>query len=82
MGERFAKSRYMVSDADDNPDSHQNLITYLLAHLECALKFAWKFILWYLRQVDKLTSKKYAKTINPFCAGIKDFVKYQAEGGF
>jgi len=24
---------------------------------------------WYLHLVDKLTSKKYAKTINPFCAG-------------
>jgi len=35
-----------------------------------------------LRQVDKLTSKKYAKTINAFCAGKKDFVKYQAQGGF
>jgi len=31
--------------------------------------------------VDKLTSKKYAKTINVLCAGNKVFVKYQAQGG-
>jgi len=35
-------------DADDNPDSHQNLIITFLAHLECSLKFACKFIPWYL----------------------------------
>jgi len=34
-----------------------------------------------LHYVDKLTSKKYAKTINLLCAGNKLFVKYQAEGG-
>jgi len=34
-----------------------------------------------LHQVDKLTSKKYAKTINLLCAGDKVFVKYQAQGG-
>jgi len=27
------------------------------------LKFSCKFIPWYLHYVDKLTSKKYAKTI-------------------
>jgi len=32
-------------------------------------------------KVDKLTSKKYAKTFNFLCAGNKDFVKYQAQGG-
>jgi len=36
---------------------------------------------WYLHKVDKLTSKKYAKTISFLCAGNKLFVKYQAEGG-
>jgi len=30
-------------------------------------------------KVDKLTSKKYAKTINLLCAGTKVFVKYQAK---
>ena len=34
-----------------------------------------------MHYVDKLTSKKYAKTINLLCAGNKLFVKYQAEGG-
>jgi len=28
----------------------------------------------------KLTSKKYAKTINPLCAGNKVFINYQAQG--
>jgi len=32
-------------------------------------------------KVDNLTSKKYAKTCNFLCAGNKDFVKYQAQGG-
>ena len=35
-------------DADDNPDSHENLIISFLAHLQCSLKFACKFIPWYL----------------------------------
>jgi len=30
------------------------------------------------RQIYK---QKYAKTINLLCAGNKDFVKYQAQGG-
>jgi len=30
---------------------------------------------------DKLTSKKYAKTINLLCADNKVFVKYQAQRG-
>jgi len=58
-------------DADDNPDSHQNLIITFLSHLQCSLKFACKFIPWYLHEVDKLTSKKYAKTINLLAKGIK-----------
>jgi len=33
-------------------------------------------------KVDKLTSKKYAKTINLLCAGYKVFVKYQGQGVF
>jgi len=33
-------------DADDNPDSHQKLIITFLAHLQCSLKFACKFIPW------------------------------------
>jgi len=45
------------------------------------MKFACKFIPWYLHYVDKLTSKKYAKTINLLCAGNTVFVKYQAQGG-
>jgi len=45
------------------------------------MKFACKFIPWYLHYVDKLTSKKYAKTVNLLCAGNKVFVKYQAEVG-
>jgi len=32
--------------------------------------------------VDKLTNKKYAKTINLLCAGNKVFVKCEAQGGF
>jgi len=32
--------------------------------------------------VDKLTSKKYAKTINLLGTGNKVFVKYQAQGGW
>jgi len=48
--------------------------------LQRSLKFACKFILWYLHYVNKLTSKKYAKTVNINCAGIKVFVKYQAQG--
>jgi len=45
------------------------------------LKFACKFIPWYLHEVDKLTSKKYARTINLLCKDNKVFVKYQAQGG-
>jgi len=44
------------------------------------LKFACKSIPWYLHEVDKLTSKKYAKTINLLCKDNKVFVKYQAQG--
>ena len=58
-------------DADDNPNSHQNLYYYFLAHLQCSSKLACIFIPWCLHQVDKLTTKKYAKTINLLCAGNK-----------
>jgi len=34
-----------------------------------------------LHEVDKLTSKKYAKTSDLLCAGNKVFVQYQAQGG-
>jgi len=44
---------------------------YFLAHLKCSLNFACNFIPWYLLYVDNFTSKKYAKTINLLCAGIK-----------
>jgi len=54
---------------------------YFLAHSQCSLKFACKFIPWYLHYVDELTSKMYGKTINLLCAGNKLFVKYQAQGG-
>jgi len=67
-------------DADDNEDSPRSDY-YFLAHLQCSLKFACKFILWYLHYVDKLTSKKYAKTVNLLCASNNVFVKYQAQGG-
>jgi len=30
----------------------------------------------------KINKQKYAKIINPLCAGNKVFVKYQAKGGF
>ena len=53
---------------------------YFLAHLQCSLKFACKFVPWYLHQFDKLTNKNYAKTINLLCAGNKVFGKYQAQG--
>ena len=33
-----------------------------------------------MHEVDKLTSKKYAKTINLLCKDNKVFVKYQAQG--
>jgi len=54
---------------------------YFLAHLQCSLEIACKFIPWYLHEIDNLTSKKYAKTIDLFCAGNKVLVKYQAQGG-
>ena len=66
-------------DADDNEDSPH---IWLLLFGPCSLKFAYKFIPWYLHYVDKLTNKKYAKTINLLCAGKNVFVKYQAQGGF
>jgi len=44
------------------------------------MKIACKFIPWYLHQVNKLTTKKYAKTSNLLCAGNNFFVKYQAQG--
>ena len=34
----------------------------------------------FLHEVDKLTSKIYAKTSNLLCAGNKVFVKNQAQG--
>ena len=52
-----------------------------LAHSQCSLKFACKFIPWYLHYVGKLTSKKYAKTINLLGAGNQLLIKYQAQGG-
>ena len=53
---------------------------HFLAHLQCSLLFACKFIPWYLHSVDKLTSKKYAKKINHLWTGKKNFGKYQAQG--
>ena len=46
-----------------------------------SLKFACKFIPCYLHLADKLTNKKYAKTINLLCAGNIVFFLYQAQGG-
>jgi len=68
-------------DADDNPDSHEILIISFWPIYNVSLKFACKFIPWYLPLVEKLTNKKYAKTINFLCAGNKVFVKNQAQGG-
>ena len=39
--------RYVL-DADDSLNSHQNIIITFLANLQCSLKFACKFIPWYL----------------------------------
>jgi len=52
---------------------HTKTCYYFLAHLQCSLNFACKFIplIWHL--VSKLTSKRYAKTINLLCAGNKVF---------
>jgi len=69
-------------DADDKPDFHQNLINSFWPIYNVSLKFACKFIPWYSHLVDKLTNKKYAKTINLLCAGNKAFVKDQAQGVF
>jgi len=68
-------------DADDNPDSHEILIISFWPIYNVSLKFVCKFIPWYLHLVDKLTNRKYAKTINLLCAGNKVFVKNQAQGG-
>ena len=35
----------------------------------------------FLHEVDKLTSKKYAETINLLFAGNKVFITYQTKGG-
>jgi len=35
----------------------------------------------FLHEIDKLTSKKYAETINLLCAGNKLFVTCQTKGG-
>ena len=40
-----------------------------------------QIISWYLHIVDKLTSRKYVKTINLLSAGDKVFVKYNAQRG-
>ena len=67
-------------DADDNPASHQNLIITFWP----IYNVPWNLHANLFRgvcKVDKLTSKKYAKIFNFFCAGNKDFVKYQTQGG-
>jgi len=71
-----AKSGEMVSECKRFPPKSY----YFLAHLQCTLKFAFKFITWYLHFGDKLTSKKYAKTINFLCA-FNEVLKYQDQGG-
>jgi len=78
----FAKSGKVVFGRRRQPDIPPKHNYYFLAHLQCSLKFACKFIPWYLHQVDRLTSKKYAKIVNLVCAGKKVFVKYQAQRGF
>jgi len=68
-------------DADDNPHSHQNLIISFWPICNVSLKYACKFIPWYLHLVDKLTNKKCAKTINLLCAGNKVFLNIKLKGG-
>ena len=68
-------------DADDNPDSHQNLsITFWHIY-----NVPWNLhanLFHGICEVNKLTSRKYAKTFNFLCAGNKDFVKYQGQRGW
>jgi len=67
-------------DADDNPDSHENLIISFWPIYNASLKFACKFIPCYLHLVDKLTNKKHAKTINLLCAGNIVFFNIKFKG--
>jgi len=65
-------------DAEDNPDSHQNLIITFW----CIYNIPWILHANLIRgiciKVGKLTSKNYVKTINLRCAVNKIFVKYQS----
>ena len=65
-------------DADDNPDSHQNLIITFdpfTMILEICMQI-YSVIFALSRQIN---NQKYAKTFNFLCAGNKDFVKHQAQ---
>jgi len=80
VNERSAKSGEMVSGSRRQPRFPPKPNYYFLVQL-CSLKFSCKFLPWYLHLVDKLTSKKYAKTINIRCAANKVFLKYLAQWG-
>jgi len=65
----------LFPNADDNPDSHQNLITFwpITMFLEICMQIhSALFAL--SRQINM---QKYAKTINLLCTGDKIFVTYQ-----
>jgi len=68
---RHLMAATVVSGCRRQPEFPPKHNYYFLANLQCSFKFARKFIPWYLHYVDKLTSKKCAKTINLLCAGSK-----------
>jgi len=55
---------------------------YFLVHLQCSLKFACKFITWYLHQVDKLTRKSLRKQLISFAQEIKFLWNIKLKRGF
>ena len=80
-GLQKAKSDEMVPGCRQQLGFPRKLNYYLFDHLQYSLKFVCKSIGWYLHQVDKLTSKKYAKIIDLLCTGNKVFVTYQIQRG-
>jgi len=77
-----AKSGEVVSGRRRQPEFPPKHNYYFLAHLQCSLKFACKYIPWYFHSVDKLTNKKYAKTINILCAGNNVLYNIKRKGVF
>jgi len=81
VDENLQKVERWFMNADDNSDSHQNLIITFWPI--CNVPWNLHANLFRCIRINKLTSKKYAKTINLLCEGNKVFVKYHAkEGGF